>query len=313
MQPSRSHFDSDCSFQSREGQEKVIQWRVTITVRLDPEPQQPPVSRLGLMTIRYPSSPGPKLDTSLLPPSLQQPSSSSCFPHSWEKFPARLPTSSGNRQPSSLQCWTRSWYFLAVRLGWSSWPPQTIWHMTIWVWWFEQFEHPGENAVSLPGLPSFPTMLLWAGGPSWSFWKMAVSPYGWWAGFNHTFSSAWCFLCLFFSDTIFTSAGREHSCTPSCAIIRLSTHGLQFGSSLIPHQCRGFVFEGCNEQSWKEMQKGCRSPEFRPGGLGRFPFAQAPCDRSSTTLDLFASSSSCWPASCIVPLLCHRLTLPPLL
>lgn len=126
------------------------------------------------------------------------------------------------------------------------------------------------------------------------------------------FASAWCFLYLFFPDTIFTSAGWEHSCTPTCAIIPLSTHGLHFGSSLIPHQCRGFVFEGCNEQSGKEMQKGCRSPEFRPGDLGKFPFVQAPCDRSSTTLDLFASSSSCWPASCIVPSLVSPVNFAPI-
>lgn len=310
MQPSCSHFDSDCSFQSREGQEKIIQWCVTITVRLDPEPQQPPVSRLGVMTIRYPSSPGPKLNTSLLPPSLQQPSSSSCFPHSWEKFPATLSNSSGNRQSSSLQCWTRSWYFLAVRSGWSPWPPQTIW-LSLVVWAglsiLEKMQFPSQVYPHFPRCCCEQEVLLGL-FERWLFLPMADE-----LDLTMHFASAWCFLCLFFSDTIFTSAGWEHSCTPSCANIPLSTHGLHFGSSLIPHQCRGFVFEGCNEQSRKEMQKGCRSPEFRPGDLGRFPFVQAPCDRSSTTLDLFASSSSCWPASCIVPLLCHRLTLPPLL
>lgn len=133
--------------------------------------------QLGVMTIRYPSSPGPKLNTSLLPPSLQQPSSSSCFPHSWEKFPARLPTSSGNRQPSSLQCWTRSWYFLAVRSGWSSWPPQTIWlSLVVWaVWasWRKCSFLPRSTLISHDAAVSRRSFLVFLEDGRFSLWLMS--------------------------------------------------------------------------------------------------------------------------------------------
>lgn len=101
--------------------EKVIKWHLTITVRFDPEPQWPTVSRSVVMTIHYPSSPGPQLKTSHLLQILQLSSSSCLFPRDVSNFhpdcAGRLlqPTSTGNSHPLSLQCWTRfgTWWQFA--------------------------------------------------------------------------------------------------------------------------------------------------------------------------------------------------------
>lgn len=248
---------------------------------------------------------------SLTPPSYLPPCSSPpllpAFPTAGRNFQpgCRPPVGIGSLRPCSVgPGLDTSWQF-------DQDDPLGLLRPYDWVWWFEQFEHPGENAVSFPGLPSFPTMLLWAGGPSWFFGRWPFLPMADELDLTIHFASTWCFLCLFFSDTIFTSAGWEHSCTPSCAIIHLSTHGLHFASSLIPHQCRGFVFEGCNEQSGKICRKAvvlqssgqvtlAGSPSYKLLVTGAPPpltFSPLP-----PAVDLL-----------IVPLLCHWLTLSPLL
>lgn len=137
----------------------------------------------------------------------------------------------------------------------------------------ERFEHPGEDIVSFPGLPSFPMIVLWAGGSSWSLSC-------WWTGCRmyilHRLDDFVPFLfhctnqCS--EDLVMTPLippMAENTLVPSQYVRHRSLFNAWPSPRVFSHQCR-LVCVGSisyNKRSRHEMQKGCHSPESRPGDV----------------------------------------------